>query len=140
MKKILRIVILLMVLLLVLTNNSYSTTEYIIDDTVEIAAIPTEQGSSGGLIDVNAVLNEVQVESSETYLKNRAKTITTVIRNIGIVVSVISLMIIGIKFMVSSAEERAGYMKALPGYLLGVFMVAAMTMIPSLIYDIINEL
>ncbi len=140
MKKILRIVILLMILLLVLTNNSYSTTEYIIDDTVEIAAIPTEQGSSGGLIDVNAVLNEVQVESSETYLKNRAKTITTVIRNIGIVVSVISLMIIGIKFMVSSAEERAGYMKALPGYLLGVFMVAAMTMIPSLIYDIINEL
>lgn len=68
-------------------------------------------------------------------LFDRAEIIVALIRNIGIVVSVIALMLIGIRAMVGSAEEKADYQKSLPGYLIGAVLVFAMTMIPSIIYN-----
>lgn len=73
--------------------------------------------------------------SGENVLVQRAKIITTTIRSIGIVVSVVTLMIIGIKEMTASAEEKSILKQAMPGYILGAVMVFAMTVIPTLIYE-----
>ena len=73
--------------------------------------------------------------SGEKVLGQRAKIITTTIRAIGIVVSVVTLMIIGIKEMTASAEEKSILKQAMPGYILGAVMVFAMTVIPTLIYE-----
>ena len=72
-------------------------------------------------------------------VKEKAEIVLGVIRTVGIVVSVISLMIIGIKTMTGSLEEKAEYKKALPGYVLGAVMVAAMTWLPSIIYNIVKD-
>lgn len=61
------------------------------------------------------------------------------IQTIGIVVSVIALMLIGIKTMYGSVEEKSAYKEALPGYILGLIMVVAITTIPNLIYSVINS-
>lgn len=58
------------------------------------------------------------------------------IRNIGIVVSVIALMIIGVKFMLGSAEEKANYKETLIPYLIGIIILLAGSIIPSVIYNI----
>lgn len=71
----------------------------------------------------------------EDELTKRANVVVTVIRNIGIIMSVIALMIIGIKEMTASAEEKSVIKQALPGYLLGVIMVIAITILPSIIYS-----
>lgn len=61
------------------------------------------------------------------------------IQTIGIVVSIIALMLIGIKTMYGSVEEKSAYKEALPGYILGLIMVVAITTIPNLIYSAINS-
>ncbi len=75
----------------------------------------------------------------EKNLVNKANVITTVIRNIGIVVSVIALMIIGIREMTASAEEKSIIKQSMPGYILGAVMVGAISFLPSLIYNIVKN-
>ena len=58
----------------------------------------------------------------------------------GIVVSVIAVMIIGIKEMTAGVEEKSVIKQALPGYILGVVMVVAITMLPTIIYRIVKGL
>ena len=60
------------------------------------------------------------------------------IRTIGIVLSVIILIIIGIKYIVGSVEEKANYKeKAIP-YIIGVFLLAATTILPDLIWNTVH--
>lgn len=74
----------------------------------------------------------------QTEIEDRANVITTVIRNIGLVVSVLSLMIIGIREMFSSAEEKSIIKQSMPGYILGAIMIGAITMLPSIIYNVVK--
>lgn len=78
------------------------------------------------------------VKVNQEVIGDKASVITTVIRNIGIAVSVISLMIIGIREMLASAEEKSVIKQSMPGYLIGVFMIAAITTLPSIIYNIVK--
>ena len=80
---------------------------------------------------------EPEIEDT-TDLFDKAGIVVAVIRNIGIVVSVIALMLIGIRAMVGSASEKADYQKSLPGYLVGAVLVFAITMIPSMIYNMLK--
>lgn len=77
--------------------------------------------------------------TNEREIVSKANIIVTVIRNIGIVISVIALMVIGIKMMTASIEERSILKQALPGYILGVIMIGAITLIPSFIYNMVKD-
>ena len=48
-------------------------------------------------------------------------------------------MIIGLKTMLGSVEEKSQYKQVLPGYILGAVMVFVITFIPTAIYDIVNS-
>lgn len=72
-------------------------------------------------------------------LDEKVGSILSVIRAIGIVVSIVTLMGIGIKFMVGSADEKANYKQALMPWLIGAIMVFAITTLPSLIYNLTNS-
>lgn len=83
-------------------------------------------------------------KNQNTYKPGKAKSskvqgkvgpILGIIRNVGIVLSVIFLMIIGIKAMIGSAEERADYKKQIPKYLVGVAILMMGSIIPQLIYN-----
>ena len=76
----------------------------------------------------------------EEELVKKAEVIIGVIRNIGIVVSVIAVMVIGIKEMTAGVEEKSVIKQALPGYILGVVMVVAITMLPTIIYRLVKGL
>ena len=60
------------------------------------------------------------------------------IQGIGIGFSVIALVIIGIKFMLGSAEEKAEYKSHLVPYIIGVVFLAAATTLPNAIYNMVN--
>lgn len=82
--------------------------------------------------------NPISADDSEE-LASKANIIATIIRNVGIVVSVIALMIIGIRTMTASVEEKAVYKQALPGYILGVIMVIAISVIPTIIFNVVKK-
>lgn len=77
-------------------------------------------------------------ENINSTLASKAGKILGFIRNVGIVASVIALMIIGVKTVFGSIEEKSQYKESLPGYLIGVFLLFATTTIPSIIYNFLN--
>ena len=80
-----------------------------------------------------------RVASLPTDVKNKVQRVLGAIQTFGIVISILSLMLIGIRTMYGSVEEKSAYKEAMPGYILGVIMVVAITTIPNLIYNALNS-
>lgn len=70
----------------------------------------------------------------DTFGNNVVSVITT----IGSVVSVIVLVVLGVKYMMGSAEEKAEYKKTLLPYFIGAILVFAASTIASIIFSIAN--
>lgn len=54
---------------------------------------------------------------------NIGNQIATIIRNVGIVAAVIIIMVLGIKYMIGSAEEKAEYKKTFIPYIVGALLL-----------------
>lgn len=76
----------------------------------------------------------------EPELIEKAGIVLGVINAIGVVCSVIILAILGIKYMFGSVEEKAEYKKAMIPYIIGVFLIAASTTIPNIIYQFVESM
>ena len=57
------------------------------------------------------------------------------IRNFALVLGVVMLSIIGIKYMLGSAEEKASYKKSLIPLVVGIIIVLSATVLVSVVYD-----
>ena len=106
-------------------------------------------GESSGVLDSKAPEYETQDptelpsyykpsinNSSEDKLTQKAGVILGIINVVGVVISVVTLMIIGIKYMFGSVEEKAEYKKTATMYLLGALLVFGVTTIPNILYKI----
>ena len=62
-----------------------------------------------------------------------------VIQTAGVVIAVIILMILGIKYMMGSIEEKAEYKKTMIPYLVGCIFIFCIPKIVSIIYGIVAE-
>ncbi len=80
------------------------------------------------LIDPTAIHEEYV--GSET-ISSAAGKIMGIIKNVAIVIAVIALMIIGIKYMMGSVEEKAEYKKTLIPLAIGIVVVAGAATIVS---------
>lgn len=81
---------------------------------------------------VGNALNDAQV------VTNIGGSIISIIRYTGIIITVIALMILGIKYMAGSVEEKAEYKKTMIPYIIGVFILFALSQIIALVMDITN--
>ena len=63
------------------------------------------------------------------------KKIVGIIQTIGILVSVIVLMVLGVKYMMGSAQEKAEYKKVFIPYLVGAALLFAASAFAQAIYD-----
>ena len=62
------------------------------------------------------------------------------VQAIGTIVSVLVLVILGIKYMMGSAEEKAEYKKTMIPYLIGAILIFAATNLASMIYGFASTL
>lgn len=67
-------------------------------------------------------------------------TIFTVIRSIAAVASVVLLAFLGVKFMMGSTEEKAGYKKAFVPLIVGLFIVLAASTLGGWIWDVFSNI
>lgn len=77
--------------------------------------------------------------SANSEFDGVGRVILGAIQGIGIGISVVVLVVIGIKFMLGSAEERAEYKSSMVPYLIGVAFLAGATSIPSMIYNVVPK-
>ena len=61
--------------------------------------------------------------------------IITIVSTIGSIASVVVLIVLGIKYMMGSAEEKAEYKKTLLPYIIGAALVFAASTIASVIFN-----
>ena len=81
-----------------------------------------------------------QIGTGDTEIVfSKAGIVLGAIRNISVAVSVIALMIIGFKYIIGSAEEKADYKKTMMPYIIGCILASAGTTIVSFIYNAINN-
>jgi len=73
--------------------------------------------------------------TADTGIQNLAGKIIGVISTVGIVLSVIILSILGIKYMMGSAEEKAEYKKSLMPYIIGSVLVFGASSIATIVYN-----
>ena len=74
---------------------------------------------------------------SNSDMDNLGNKIITVISTIGTIISVIVLVVIGIKYMLGSAEEKAQYKKSLMPYTIGAVITFSASILAGYIYSMI---
>lgn len=74
----------------------------------------------------------------DTTSQNWGNKIIGIVQAIGSIVSVLALIIIGIKYMLGSTEEKAEYKSSMLPYLIGVFFLFFASNIVSIIYHVIT--
>ena len=62
-------------------------------------------------------------------------SIIAVVRIVGIVIAVVILLVLGIKYMMGSAEEKSEYKKSMIPYIVGAVLIFASTTIVGVVYD-----
>ena len=78
--------------------------------------------------------SNVKVEKIESLGNSIIKIVST----IGSIASVVVLVVLGVKYMMGSAEEKAEYKKTLLPYIIGAVLVFAASTIASVIFNFAN--
>ena len=68
-------------------------------------------------------------------LKNVGMGMVGILRTVGIILSVVILIILGIKYMMGSAEEKADYKKSMIPYIVGAALIFAASAFAQVIYQ-----
>lgn len=74
--------------------------------------------------------------SDASYLFDKGANILQILRNIAAVVSVLTLTIIGVRYMVGSIEQRAEYKKTMMPVAIGCILIGGLSGILTIIQSI----
>lgn len=73
-----------------------------------------------------------------TAVTNIVNPVVGILRYGGIGISIIVLMILGIKYMIGSVSEKAEYKKTMIVYIIGVALLVSTTQLLAIIIEIVN--
>lgn len=86
---------------------------------------------------INTIDKDAQGESTEIGgLKTMAAKVIKAIRNVGAIVAILVITILGIKYMIGSTEERAEYKKSFIPLIVGVIVLVAAASIASALFSV----
>lgn len=71
---------------------------------------------------------------------NMASTIVGALTTVGIVIAVVGIIILGLKYMMGSVEQKADYKKTMIPYLVGCILIFSISTIVSIIYNLVSQL
>lgn len=110
----------------------------IVISLLAIILIPTFVMASGPIDDPDS-FDPSKTPSSNTKATEKVKVILNVISVVGIIVGVITLTIIGVKYMLGSVQEKAEYKKTMFSYLIGAILLVSICTIVQFIYRVTNN-
>lgn len=115
------------------TKMIFSTIMIIMMVILTIAPVFATEGA------VNPVDLKGSNSADTTTMQNIGNQIITVVSVAGSIVSVIVLIVLGIKYMMGSAEEKAEYKKTLMPYIIGAALVFAASAIAGIVFNFANS-
>lgn len=91
----------------------------------------------------NDYLDYLNYQPSEASGYDKATTmagyVLGLLRNIGIIIAVVVLSIIGIKYMFGSVQEKADYKKSLVPYVIGAALIAFIPTVIKVFYEFVID-
>ena len=81
------------------------------------------------------ITGDVQNSAGANEIKNVGNSIVNILQTVGIVLSVVILIVLGIKYMMGSAEEKADYKKSMLPYLVGAIIIFAASAFANVVYN-----
>lgn len=122
--------ILIFIILIFSFTNTYIYAHDSSTDSIKVAS---------GVINTNNFKpNNINLNDVEAVV-DKGGTIINVIRVIGIAVTCITLMLLGIKYMTGTVEEKADYKKTMIPYLIGVAIFFSLSTILTTIIDMVAD-
>lgn len=104
---------------------------------IMIASISLNVFAAAG-ITPKSITGSTDVTGS-TEIQNVGKDIVGILQTAGIVLSVVILIILGIKYMMGSAEEKADYKKSMIPYIVGAALIFAASAFAQVIYQFFSN-
>ena len=132
--KIIIIIISICILLLNFNVESYAITKE------EMESDSTINGGTGNSSDdpiENPQGYKFLGTTTDTELKQKAGVILGAINVAGVVIAVVTVAVIGIKYMLGSVEEKAEYKKTMIPYIVGIAFIASASAIVKIIASIV---
>lgn len=126
MKKTFKIIFVALIMMMALVSTS----------NVVLATNTT--GSNMTTVIENIAKGDSTVETGK--IQELGASIVTIMQTVGIVVAVVILLVLGIKYMMGSAEEKAEYKKTMLPYIVGAILIFASTTIVNIVYQLANGL
>lgn len=87
-------------------------------------------------IDPSTLTGDTSVSS--TQISQFGNQIIGILKIVGSVVAVVMLMVLGFKYMMGSAEDKADYKKSMIPYLVGAVLIFLAPMIAGAVYDFLQ--
>lgn len=75
--------------------------------------------------------------SDQGEITTLGQRIVGIIQVVGVVIAVVVILVIGIKYLIGSAEEKAEYKKTMIPYLVGAVLVFAGATIVNVVYNVV---
>lgn len=99
------------------------------------------QGFNNGFDDVLTNTGDFKPEDTvkdedAKYLGGKISIVLTIITNIGMILAVLMIAILGVKYMLGSVEEKADYKKDMVPYLVGAFLLFGVTTIVKVLQQL----
>ena len=87
-------------------------------------------------VEPGTVLTTVDNNASDNAAVSKVGgQIVGIIQTVGIVIAVVMLLVVGIKYMMGSAEEKAQYKQTLLPYVIGAVLIFAASTLVNVIYN-----
>ena len=96
----------------------------------------TDESSKGSKVDDIIGIMDNQTANGATNVATIGGQIADIITTVGIVVAVIVILILGIKYMMGSASEKAEYKKTMIPYVVGAVLILGGSAIVKIIFSI----
>ena len=90
---------------------------------------------AGGGITPSQITSDGSSVQGASQMKNVANGVVGILRVVGVILSVVILIILGIKYMMGSAEEKADYKKSMMPYIVGAALIFAASAFAQVIYQ-----
>lgn len=92
--------------------------------------------------DVEGIITDIETGSTvddTSKITSVGANIVNIIQVVGIVIAVVVILVIGIKYLIGSAEEKAEYKKTMIPYVVGALLVFAGTSLVKVVYQLTSQ-
>lgn len=89
-------------------------------------------------VEVDKIVKGIDDASSTatSNIQSMGGKIVNIMQVLGVVIAVVVLVVIGIKYMMGSAEEKAEYKKVMIPYVVGAVLIFGATSIVKVVYEV----